>query len=260
MKSTLTFLTVMSLNLVNAQCPPEPSCSYAWNSSNGVNQNFNQSVCIYGKGVVSGIFSNWNYLKFEASTGNMNVTQTLNVINNVWIYSDIPHKVILQDVVLNDTIILSDASELHINNISGSSVIIKGLASVLKVNGQYFNEGDTINNNIYVIGCNNVPLENKVIDFKINQNILSWFVEDSNDIQIQYSEDSKNFRTIHFTSQNQGFFPLREAGFYRIKADSTYSIIKRYNINELRENKIYYYMGNFYKQQPKTPYYGTKSK
>ena len=278
--------------LTYAQCPIEPSCSNSFLSTNGIsNQNFTQSVCIYGQGSIhtSNNFNVWSntgsYLKFEASTGNMQVLAPINMTldRKMWLMSELPHKVKLHYLSMSgsDTVVVADGSKVEIDDlISNNSlnqpwlspplnynVIILGINSTLKVDGQWYEIGDTIctggneSNNVYIIGCNSVPLPITIIEFRIQDKTLLWKVETKELIKIQYSDDSKNWKNIYFTYENQGKLPLLEAGFYRLEVEGEYSEIERYNMRSLIPEKTIYYIPfkcQFSTEQPKDSIYGIK--
>lgn len=281
MKPILTILAVMSLNFVSAQCPIVPEC-LSQNQISGqtlTNLNLQGNQCFYGFGSIaqSVNWNNWNWLQFHSTTASINLQQNVN-------FGGGTKKTYNTGYVVNywgntsfnggDTLIIGTNCTVQItnpisnNSTSGNyntivmmpgSTLFVGLSMVQYYPGQVIQTNSSNNsNNIYIISCSDVPLGNKIMEFGLKGDILNWFVEDSDDIQLQYSEDGINFRTIYYTSQNQGYYKAREAGFYRLKADEVYSKIERYQIRVLEEPKVYYYMGKFYKEKPKTNYYGTK--
>lgn len=294
MKKLLTILVLMLVAFnTHSQCPVEPSCSTSWLVTSGLNnQNFTQNICIYGQGIIhqSVNFNVPDYAKFEASTGNMHVLTpiNMNIINftNMWLRSEYCYDLKLNYVSMGggDTIITAEYSNIIINNIVsnnsihdptlspplGYNVIIKGIASTLKVEGQYYDVGDTIvtvpgnpSNNVYVLDCYGTPLPINIIEFKITGNVLSWIVEGVDNIEIQYSEDGKsqNFKSIHYTSVKRGELILERSGFYRIKSEDVYSKVLQYNMSSLKvfdNNYIYYHMGVWYKTPPNVEVYGRK--
>lgn len=278
MKKLTFILSLFSLNL-QAQCIQVPNCTNSVSMCNTLtNMNLQGNWCFEGHGSISNSvnWNNWDWIRFESINASINVDQNINfgggtkrVYNtgyavNYWGNTSFNG---------SDTMFVGDGCTVQIthpisnNSNSGNhNVVILGMGARLFIGISMveYHIGDTIHtnpsnnsNNIYVLGCSGLPLSIDETKFYLNGNLLYWQT-DATDIQIQYSEDAKFFRTIHY-GNSIGNLAIKEAGFYRLSYDDKFSKVIPYNMSKLSEKRIYYYMGNFYHQQPKTEYYGTKN-
>lgn len=266
MKKVVIILSLLG-GTTYAQCPQLPVCTNTVQMSSLGNQSTNQSTCFVGNGVIPHNYNwnNWGYLSFSGTIG---VDQNVNFpsgANKVYNHGNITYSGHV-NWNGNDTMVLYQASvnvgQVTANN-SGGNVIAMDASSQLFVGGvQYFPE-DTIHttpgngsNDVYVIGCSGTPLG--IISISLQSNNILW--EAPGDVEVQYSENSKDFRTIYFTSQKRGKIELKEAGFYRIMSEGSYSTIVRLNLTELllNNNIIYYNQGQFQLNRPSAPVVGEK--
>lgn len=273
----LTFLFCLFTVNLQAQCLVMPQCTNIIPiSSNVSNINLQGNWCFEGYGSIaqSVNWNNWDWIQFKSTTASLNIDQNVN-------FGGGAKKIYCQGYAVNfwgntsfngnDTLFVSDGCTVQITNpISNNSnsgnynTIVLGIGSHLFINNTEYYIGDTIHtnssnnsNNIYIIGCNGTPLAITNPKFYLHGTLLYWETE-SNKNEIQYSEDGKSFRTIYYSSLSYGNLAIKEAGFYRLKSDEYYSKILQFNLSKLSEKRIYYYMGNFYHEQPKTEYYGIK--
>ena len=278
MKKLTFILSLFSLNL-QAQCIQVPNCTNSVSMCNTItNMSLQGNWCFEGHGSISNSvnWNNWDWIRFNSISASININQNVN-------FGGGAKKVYNTGYAVNywgntsfngsDTIFVGDGCTVQVTNpISNNSnsgnynTIVLGVGSRLFIGPSMveYHVGDTIrtnpsnnSNNIYVVGCSSTPLSIDEVKFYLNGNLLYWQTE-STDIQIQYSETGNSFRTIHYSSYPIGNLSIKEAGFYRLFHDGKYSKILQYNMSKLSEKRIYYYMGNFYHQQPQTEYYGTK--
>lgn len=281
MKSILTITAVLSLNLAQAQCSPFPECTNEVQMCNIIsNMNLQGNWCFEGYGSIaqSVNWNNWDWIQFHSTTASINLQQNVN-------FGGGSKKVYNSGYAVNywgntsfsgaDTMFVGAGCTVQITNpLSNNSnssnyntiVLGPGATLYIGVNMVQYEAGDTIktnpsnnSNNIYVVGCAGSPLAIDKTKFYIHGNLLYWEVESTN-LKVQYSSDSKSWNTIHYSSFTNGNLAIHESGFYRLQYDDKFSETIPYNMKSLRDDRIYYYMGNFYKQQPEIPYYGTKSK
>lgn len=234
----------------------QPNCTKSIEMDcNGINTEvISGNTCIFGVGIIPETteFKDWEWLQFHSNEASIVVKCPLKMEKETSIY--IEGTISLWNVQMEgaDTIFIGENALLTIKELSyfGNNVIVlEEGARVFNTELQEYYSGE------FIFG---VPIisQNR-IDFEINEDVIKWFVEDSDDIQIQYSEDKVHFSTIHRTNKNSGYLVISESGFYRVVSGSSRSQVLTFKMQKL--NKVFYYMGNFYTEKPLTPYYGTKT-
>lgn len=290
---TITLIISIFVITSSAQCLPEPVCTQlvTFPGTNVSNISLNGDVCFEGYGDINNNnnFNNWNFQKYNSTDGPIQQNQNINFPNGAGkVYAQGLNVTFTGNFHMNgsDTFVIRQNSFAYIHNLisnngtpSHRNVIIIEQGGILYYGSnavEYNPVGlpDTIqttlgnpSNDVIVITCNvpGAPLSlNNIVEFKIQGDMLYWFVEDPEDIQIQYSEEStKGFRTIHYGTDNGGSIIIKESGFYRIKSGNSYSIILPYNMKRLTpESREYLYYdvrsGKFSNVKPDYYIHGVK--
>ena len=135
---------------------------------------------------------------------------------------------------------------------NGNNVVLVPVNDSVLVNQTYYKGGDVLvgpnpSNNINFISCTSVALATIIEKFELRNDYVEWKVNSTDQIEIQYTEESKNpkWRSIYWTVIKEGRFPLPNSGFYRLKVGEEYSTMITYGMNILKpvpngEDKLYY--------------------
>jgi len=279
MKKILSLLLILAISISSyAQCVIQPNCTNTVNMCNTItNEAYNGNVCFVGYGVISNSvnWNNWSVLQFLSSPTPIYVEQAVNFQNG-------PKKVFTSGTVYfqnnfsmdgSDTLVVGTGSVARLNsiisnnsNIGQKNVIVLNTGAQVFVNNLEYYPGDTIktvignnSNNVYIVACGTVALSTNIIQFELKDSNIHWKVDSKDEVQIQYSDDGKNYRTKFYSNLTEGIYRVYEAGYYRLVTNNKYSDIIKYNMSVLKTgNEIYYYMGRFYKDKPVGVPYGVK--
>lgn len=253
MKKLSTILFAIASISATAQCTISPQCTNEINlqCTNISNQSVNGSPCFTGTGQIPNSF-NVNNAAYWSFDGDIFNYQNVNLQYNQEIYAKSGHSKMLANTSLSghDTIWVYNGASITLGVLianNGGNTVVLGVNTHLYVvigNNQteYF-IGDTIHtqgnssNDVRVLSCSNVPLNIKIISFKLKENTLYWEVTAGSNVKVEYSEDQSKWQQSEQTYFGDNHAEIFKTGFYRLRVDNEYSIVVRYVAQETQNDK-----------------------
>lgn len=269
-KLTLSILACTIGFSAISQCQA-PVINQMYHNNPGGNALLYGDLLVYGSGAInsSNNFLGWTNLKIDGNEGHLNCFLPINMVQpnmHLWLAGDI-RMISAISMTGNNTVTVEPGSSVEIENIvsnNGGNTIAIGLNDSVKIYNAYYHVGDVFpgpnpSNNIPIVSCGGVPLG--LTDIALWGNSLRWTVPEG-DVQIQYSQDGRDFNSVFFNLPAEGSKVLIESGFYRIKYSSSYTEMVRYQMNELKSDPVIYYVPGKYFQttKPTGGLFGIKTK